>query len=169
MWYGRQNERGDIMVYQWKSGSRIGGISAQVAGEVCEQLDSVGCLSAQRLVDVSRPKEAALHTAFEWDDSIAGEEWRKHQARHIINSIIVVQKKEDEPIPVRAFFKIEQSEGTYESVHTILRCSTKREMLMQDALRELDSFKRKYSVLKELSGVFAAIDEAKNLTLSPEE
>lgn len=131
----RKNERGDIMVYQWKSGSRIGGISAQVAGEVCEQLDSVGCLSAQRLVDVSRPKEAALHTAFEWDDSIAGEEWRKHQARHIINSIIVVQKKEDEPVPVRAFFKIEQSEGTYESVHTILRCATKREMLMQDALR----------------------------------
>ena len=168
-WRGRQSERSDIMVYQWKSGSRIGGISAQVAGEVCEQLDSAGCLSAQRLVDVSRPKEAALHTAFEWDDSIAGEEWRKHQARHIINSIIVVQKKEDEPVPVRAFFKIEQSEGTYESVHTILRCATKREMLMQDALRELDSFKRKYSVLKELSGVFAAIEDAKNFMPSTEE
>lgn len=148
------------MVYQWKSGSRIAGISAQEAGEVCESLDGVGCLSAQRLVDVSRPIEAPLHKAFEWNDAVAGEEWRKHQARHIINSVVEAPAKKDDT-PVRAFYKLEQAGDNYESVRTILKSVSKREALLRDALRELDAFRRKYSALQELATVFLAIDNAK--------
>lgn len=147
------------MVYSWKSGARMSGVSAQLAGEVCESLDAIGCLSAQRLVDVSRPNDAPLHGAFEWDDAIAGEEWRKNQARLIIRSIVVVpdvQKKE----VVRAFFKVEQADGSFESLHTILKNEDKRNSLMRNALSELEAFKRKYSILEELAAVFDAIDSA---------
>lgn len=137
----------------------MSGVSAQLAGEICESLDAIGCLSAQRLVDVSRPTNAPLHDAFEWDDAIAGEEWRKNQARLIIRSIVVVpdvQKKE----AVRAFFKVEQADGNFEALHTILKNEDKRTSLLRNALAELESFRRKYSMLEELATVFSAIDAA---------
>lgn len=145
------------MVYQWRSGTRITGISAQVAGEVCAQLAATGDLNAQRLVDVSRKDGAPLHAAFEWDDAVAGEEWRKHQARNIINAIVVA-KDEHTPVQVRAFFKVENVGSNYEPVQVIMRSPTKRELLLQDAMRELGVFRKKYATLSELSAVFEAID-----------
>lgn len=147
------------MVYSWKHGARLSGISAQLAGEVCESLDAVGCLSAQRLVDVSRPSNAPLHNAFEWDDAIAGEEWRKSQARLIIRSIVVVPDEEKKEA-VRAFFKVGQSENSFESLHVIMKDENKRTSLLRNALAELESFRRKYSMLEELATVFNAIDAA---------
>lgn len=145
------------MVYQWRSGTRITGISAQVAGEVCAQLAATGGLNAQRLVDASRKDGAPLHAAFEWDDAVAGEEWRKHQACNIINAIVVA-KDEYIPVQVRAFFKVETAANNYEPVQAIMRNPTKRELLVQDAMRELGAFRQKYAALSELSAVFEAID-----------
>ena len=90
------------MVYQWKEGARIS-FPAQIAGRVCAALEEQNALTAQRLVDESRPEDAPLHAAFEWNDTIAAEEWRKHTARHIINSLVI---REEAQAPVRAFFNI---------------------------------------------------------------
>lgn len=148
------------MIYQWKTGCRLQHLSAQAAGELCDGLSAAGCLSAQRLVDVSRPEDAPLHGAFEWDDAIAGEEWRKSQARHIIHSIVIVPEESETETPIRAFFKVEKAEPDYEPVRAILRSESRRAMLLKTALDELNSFRRKYAALDELSSVFAAIEAA---------
>lgn len=140
------------MVYEWKSGSRHK-VSAQVAGEVCSRLESEGRLNAVELVDESRPEDSPMHKEFEWDDSIAGEEWRRHQARNIINTIIVVPEVEERPVQ-RAFFKVESQSRNYESINVIIQQEDKYRKLLAQAKREFESYKDKYMTLKELKKLF---------------
>lgn len=148
-----------LAVYKWKEGSCIK-LNPQVAGEVCDALDKQGRLTAAELVDVSRDEAAPLHNAFEWRDEVAAEKYRKVQAGHIIRSITVELRGSSEP--VRAFFPVVvKGEGRrFANTEVILRDANSREQLLARALRELESFKRKYKVLAELADVFAAIDAA---------
>ena len=144
------------MVYQWKPGSQHS-VSAQVAGEMCAELEKDGRLNAQTLVDVNRPEDAPLHSCFEWNDVLAAEEWREHQARNIINSITVVTMPGQEP--VRAYFNIHTKLPNYESVQAIVQQEDKYQLLLEMAKKELSAFTRKYKQLSELSKVFDAINE----------
>ena len=146
------------MIYKWKSGARAP-VSAQVAGEVCEQMSAKGKLTPKALVDASRPEDAPLHKAFEWDDQKAAERYRESQAAYIIRSIEV--KREDATEPVRAFFSVPKEGGTsyqYHSIDTILRSTDSRESLLEAAKRELEAFTRKYDQLVELAEVIEAAE-----------
>lgn len=143
------------MIYQWKSGARIKG-DAQIAGEMCNQLESEGRLNAQTLVDVNRPEDAPLHNSFEWNDSIAGEEWRKHQARHIIHSLVITS--ENKEVETRAFFKLSSVQRNYDSVRTIIQDEDKNAQLLRDAEKELKAFQTKYRGIEKLEAVIDAID-----------
>ena len=143
------------MKYRFKKSSYIK-VDAQTAGEVCEQLAANDSLTAKNLVDVSRPEDAPLHNAFEWDDAIAAESWRESQARHIINSIELVTEEKE---PVRAFFNIVYKEPEYKSIEAILKSSEDTELLLKRAMDELRAFERKYSQLSALAGVFREIEK----------
>lgn len=150
------------MVYQWKPKVPYTfKTDAQTAGEICETLNQENRLSAETLVDISRPVDAPLHQEFEWDDGIAGEEWRKHQARHLLHSLVTVDDKAPTE-PIRGFFKIERSKNTYESITSILQKPDKYAALLDTALSELKAFSRKYCAIKELAPVLSAIDEFVN-------
>ena len=147
------------MVYKWKNFSYK--TSANVAGEVCEELDRTVGLTPENLVDASRPEDAPLHSEFEWDDQVAAEEFRRTQARQMIcNLSIVIEEKEMEP--VRAFFSLQngfrKNTGTYESTIVILSDEEKRRKLFFNAARDMEAFKNKYQMLTELAEVFEAID-----------
>lgn len=144
-----------MIAYKWKPGSFHGRTSAQVAGEVCGQLEAEGRLNAETLVEVSRPEDAPLHGEFNWDDEAAAEEWRKHQARHLINSIeIVVETRE----PVRAFYTLERKSSAYTSIMTIKSQPGSYQLLLKQARSELAAFRRKYRQIAELGALFEAID-----------
>ena len=69
-------------------------IPKEVRQQVLADLNKkYGGVQPSRLVDVSRPKNAPLHDAFEWDDKKAAEEHRLSQARRIIR--ITTIKKAD--------------------------------------------------------------------------
>ena len=151
------------MVYKWKNFSYK--TSANVAGEVCEELDRTVGLTPENLVNASRPEDAPLHSEFEWDDAIAAEEYRRTQARQMIcNLSIVIDEQKQEP--VRAFFSLQsgfrKNAGTYEGTITIMSNEEKRQKLLDNAKRELEAFRKKYELLTELSEVFAAIDSVVN-------
>lgn len=145
-----------MAVYRWKYGARSP-VSAQVAGEVCAELEDAGNLTPQALVDASRPEDAPLHAAFEWDDAIAAERYRETQAGYIIRSIEVTSEEIKEP--TRAFVSITARRATpYASIEHVMARSDSRAILLDQARMELEAFKRKYQQLTELAGVFAAID-----------
>lgn len=151
------------MIYKWKNFSYK--TSAEVAGEVCEELDRTVGLTPENLVEASRPEDAPLHNEFEWDDRIAAEEYRRTQARLMIcNLSIVLEEQKQEPI--RAFFSLQngfrKNEGTYESTIMIMGDSEKRKRLFDNAKRDLEAFKKKYEILSELAELFSVIDSVVN-------
>lgn len=148
------------MVYEWKT--NLFKVNANVAGSVCEELKNTVGLTKESLVEASRPVDAPLHGEFEWDDRIAAEEYRKGQAGLIIRNLAVVME-EGNGETVRAFFKTETShKGVFESIQAIMADSEKRNSLLDIAIKELQSFKKKYSMLKELASVFEEIDKLGN-------
>lgn len=147
------------MVYEWKFAYLK--TDANVAGRVCEDLKNSVGLTAENLVDASRPEGAPLHNEFEWDDGIAAEEWRKEQARYIIRHL-TVKIDEVKAEPVRAFFSIKSEDDNkckYEPIIEILKDKGKTNSLLDMALNEMIAFKRKYKMLRELANVFDAIDK----------
>lgn len=146
-------------MYAWKEGSRHK-VKADVAGSVCEQLEKKGQLTAKRLLEVSKPKDAPLHTEFEWDDAKAAEGFREQQARLIINNLTVTISKQ-EAEPVRAFFNIDRTENNYTATLSIIKNQDSYKALLQQAIRELNDFQRKYNSLNELAPVFRTIKQIK--------
>ena len=138
------------MVYKWKTGYGHK-VKADVAGKVCEELESNGGLTAKRLVEASKPKSAPLHNEFEWNNTKAAELYREQQGRNIINSIeIVVEEKP----AVRAFFNINVNESrSYEHIDTIVQDEDKTQALLDMALAELEAFRNKYDSIREYIGV----------------
>lgn len=147
------------MIYKWKNYSYK--TSAEVAGEVCEELDRTVGLTPENLVDASRPEDAPLHNEFLWDDEAAAEEYRRVQARLLISNLsIVIEENKQEP--VRAFFSLQsgfrRNSGTYESTIRIMGDAEKREELLNKAKEELKAFQKKYHMLSDLAAVLAIID-----------
>ena len=135
------------MVYKFKPGSMISA-DPEKAAEVLNKLAEENRLNAEEVVNASRPEDAPLHNEFEWRDDVAAEEYRKHQARHIIACLI--QYDEEKPAePVKAFFHISETTSNYEPIHTIVKTDDGREALKRQCLKEFLAFKAKYSsVLK---------------------
>ena len=145
------------MQYSYKSGAQLK-VSADVAGQVCQELEESGGLTAKRLLDASRPVDAPLHDEFEWDDTEAAEKYREHQAAHIIRCIVVRPEAVAQE-PVRAFVNVSEEQRSYRSLDVVLQQTNLREQLLGQALKDLKAFEVKYSTLSELAEVFAAIHQ----------
>lgn len=146
------------MIYKFKSGTRLK-VSAQAAGELCAELESQGKLTPHEVVEASRPDDAPLHSAFEWDDEIAAEKYRETQASYIIRSVEVVPEGSSKPTRAFVSLVINENEREYHEINKVLRIRSERELLLEEAKRELMAFKNKYAVLEELADVFTVIDK----------
>ena len=144
-------------IYSWRPGFRAKE-KAEVVGPILEELErSEEGLTAQSLVDFSRPEDAPTHKMFEWDDAVAAEEYRKSQARVIIASIET--KYDTTPEPFKRYFNLRYEEPEYTSIEVIKDSEEDMTALLELATRELRAFEKKYAILrKELKAVFDAID-----------
>lgn len=143
--------------YAWKKGYPYK-VPAQVAGEMCKQLEENGGLTAKKLVEANRPKDAPLHDAFEWNNREAAEKWREQQARVMIASLVTLDVETEHKEPVRAFFNISYTDPDYESIEVIIQSEDKHAALLNRAMNELKAFQMKYRTLTELNPVFEAIN-----------
>lgn len=141
-------------MYIWADGSHMSG-DANVAGKICDKLEMEGRLSAAELVNESRAEDSPLHDMFEWNDTIAAEKYRETQAQKIIRSIVKVV--ENEPLDYRAYSSI--APNSYVSTTNALSKEETRAIILRNAKRELETFKRKYGKLMELSKLINVIDE----------
>lgn len=144
-------------VYQWKAGVRMS-VNAQDAGEICARLDAEGRLTQSELVNESRPEDAPLHKAFEWNDSVAAEKYRNVQAGQIIRSVEVVTQHIEKP--TRAFVSIEvaPNKREYHDIEVVMRQQSTRDRLLEELKREVAQIERKYSSITELAEAFAALE-----------
>jgi len=108
--------------YAARASANFGGVDPQAVGEELERIyEKNGQLNSRDVVDEARPEDAVLHPAFEWDDAIAGEEWRNHQSRHVIKSILVVSEEEAEPTTVYVNVKTDEGRRSYQPIEVVVQ------------------------------------------------
>lgn len=153
------------MVYQYSWKQERYPVPAQAAGEYLNEISQrEGGITAARVLDVSREKDALLHPCFEWEDTKAAEQYRLYQARKLVGNLVCVvvkeKTKDPEPKTTRAFVSVSppSKEGFFKPVVEALSDTDDRQIVLENAKRDAISFANKYSTLTEFSEVIEAIN-----------
>jgi len=151
------------MVYKWKHHNYPA--DAQQVGEYINNVSREVNITPGVLVDLARDKSNILHPCFTWDDETAAEKYREGEARSIIGNLVFVESEDSKAEPVRAFVHYVEDDteqevrAYYMPTHQAMQDEKVREYVMQQALKELEAFRRKYGHLKQFAKVFDAVDE----------
>lgn len=170
-----------IKGYAWSSTGLHYHATAEQAHEAFENIrQRDGKLTPDAVVEDARPEDSVLHEDFEWRDDVAAEKFRQGQARKMIGSVRIL-RVESRP-PVRAYVNVrivEQKPLKFEDVvrkpdtpsepaDKVTRCYMPMEEVLQkpalydqmmaDACRDAQTYRQKYSTLKELASIMEAID-----------
>lgn len=112
-----------------------------------------GRLDPQTVVDVARPKSHPLHDRFEWNNTVAGEAWRREQAHRLIQKVQVVYREATESeaaAQVRAFHAVRDGQGVaYEPADKVAQDPLLSAMVLRDMEREWLQMKRRYGAFSE--------------------
>jgi hypothetical protein len=132
----------------------------QEYGEELARLEGKhGLLTADLVVKEAKKPRSVLHDAFEWDNGAAGEAWRLHQARNLINHIDLVVEHEGPEKPPRkldlivqrGFFNVRDGEDRgYASMATVKKTPAYRKQIMAEVAAELERLADKLAVFKAL-------------------
>lgn len=169
--------------YAWKSTQSENAYhataeQAHAAFETIRKRD--GKLTAPAVVDEARPEESVLHEDFEWRDEIAAEKYRQQQARQMIGAVRIVW--EEKSPPVRAYVNVrlveqdalnaadamhpaeepaakEPPARCYMPLEEVLEQPQLRTQMLEDARRDAQNYKQKYSTLASLASIMQAIDQ----------
>ncbi len=156
----------NIASVKWKKSFEARGVKAEKANEVLERLQAKHGKEFTRdhvLAEAAKAR-SPIHKIFDWDDTVAATRWRERQASQLIASIEVTYEERPD-IPVRAFevkrkaprSKPEQK-TVFASHQAIMADPDAREMLKQEALRSLISWRKRYRDINEFEILFRDID-----------
>ena len=121
-----------------------------------------GLLRPEDVVVSARSEDSPMHGEFDWEDSVAAQNWRVHQASALIRVTVGFSAELREN--VRLFVSLtpdrQAAGGGYRTLASVLSDVERRRQMVEDALTELRTFEKKYKNLLELAGVFGAIKKA---------
>lgn len=146
-----------MTIAKWRSGfeSLFHGADAQL---VADEISAIGdAPTAADIVDAARDERSELHKCFEWDDSVAAENWRKKQARDIVHHLVFVEEQVPADRPEIRIRYTEAAGSGYKETKKIVRNEDAYKALLSQAYAELRAFKVKYSMLSELQEILDLI------------
>lgn len=156
--------------YAWREGFwGIRGSSAQQVGELVAELEARdGVCTAEALVDASRDERSPLHRWFEWNDTLAAQHFRLHQARHVLRNLVLIRESaapDSQPRALPALVAVPivregESVHGYMSAERALADHDLRALVLAEALTQLRGLQRRYGHLRELATVWQAIERA---------
>lgn len=148
--------------YSWRSGYSYR-TPADVVGSVLEDIEKKnGEVTAESFLEESREPSSPTHSMFEWDDSVAAEKYRLRQSSQIINQLeISVEVGEIETVTafVNVKSKSVKDSGSFVNIRSAMSDEEYRKQVLDNALAELKSFKKRYAQYSELAIVFRSITE----------
>lgn len=148
----------EVIEASWADGSRLPKDLAQPVGE---RIQALGINTAEGLLEDAMDPDSPASGLFEWHDQEAAHQHRLEQARHILRSIRIVIRRPDgtRTEPVKMFVRIQSVADHYLETRKVLSNPERRQLLIQQALREAKSWRARYLELVELSKAFEAIEE----------
>lgn len=136
-----------------------------------------GMLNPKDVVREASKNTSPLHNWFDWSDDEAGEKWRLHQARMLINHIKVKVMFEGNNKEYRKYLNVSvegENSRMYVTTDKILQNEDLKVQVLRKALMEAEYWKRSYEDYQELEDIFKGIDKTKKklkkkITLFPEQ
>lgn len=110
-----------------------------------------GVLKVEDVLKEARDETSILHRHFEWDDSEAAEQYRKQQARALIQRC-KISLVETDPIRVRAFVSLpadRESGGGYRLTSEVLGNESMKEELLHDIRLTISRWTTKLHLLDQ--------------------
>ena len=125
-----------------------------------EKIKSKKPLTAENVLEEARNKKNPLHDYFEWDNSEAGEKWRLHQARLLINVVMIESANPDEGKLFAYEIIKDMDSKEYKNINEILSNNEWRVQVMNQAIHFLKYWKVKYERYKftEFNGIMKEIE-----------
>lgn len=123
--------------------------------EVLHQIyEEHGALTPALIVDLARDPNHPLHEQFQWDDTLAGEAFRRGQARSLISRVrvrYVDPANEVHTIRARAYHSVPTPNGpVYRSTDDVVTDPFVRRMLIQRMHRDWEAMLARYQAFEEL-------------------
>ena len=139
---------------------KVKGFFKADAEAVYKEITALGdSFSPEQIVEAAKDEASELHKCFTWDDAIAAENWRKHQARVLVAQLVVkTETSDEEPVAVRVIAST-AIRNVYKPVVKLIEAEQDYADLLARAINELKAFQQKYKAITELREIFAAIDE----------
>ena len=123
--------------------------------------DHGGVLKPIHVIEEARNSRSALHSHFEWSDTIAAHQYRVWQAEKLIRLTVDVLPYSDGQ-PRRVYVSLVEDrntpQGGYRPLLEVMRDPERRAALLRQAYAEFRRVRNTYQDLKELGPVIAAID-----------
>ena len=140
---------------EWK----VKGLYKADAETVYKEITALGdTFSPEEIVEAAKDEATELHKCFEWNDSVAAEKYRLHQARMIFTQLVVrTETSDNTPVAVRVISSASVS-NIYTPTKMLVKSDTEYADLLERVKRELQAFKQKYATVVELQEIFTAID-----------
>lgn len=139
--------------------------------ELCKLHRKHKRLDREIVLEAARPKRSKLHKFFEWDDTIAANNWRLHQATKLIGSckIVIINKKTKVERSVRCFVSIAEDSGaqgggtvrSYEAIADVMNDPQTRQQYLDGFIIRMEQLQAEYSFLKEAGAIFKELGKLK--------
>lgn len=125
-----------------------------------------GLLSTEIVLKEAKQIDNPLHSWFDWEDTIAGEKWRLHQARLLISSIRVKIMFDKGASSYRKYLNVTiETDGEpqrfYVRTEEVLKDEDLKEQILRRAVNEADYWQRTYKEYNELNEIFKGIAKTK--------
>ena len=136
--------------YSWKY--MCFNADAQLVGEELEKLEFAGELTAEEVLKYAKTNpESETYKCFEWDDSIAGEKYRRWQACQVVSSISL-KIKEDPEQTQKVYVSVKTSlddKRKFKNFKEVLKNDDEYQQLVDKAKKSFVRCKEEYETLIE--------------------
>jgi hypothetical protein len=131
----------------------------QEYGQEIERImeEKKGFVSPELIVEYATKRRNPLHDFFEWNDTLAAQEYRIKQAQYLLRSITITVSCDGTPIvPIKAFPNLKinysnaPSEQGYLPIKTVQETPEYLAILIDDAHKELIGWKQRYRQYRNL-------------------
>jgi hypothetical protein len=142
------------MVYRWKACTSLIG-AGDVATDVGNEFEIIekenGKLTPELVVETAKEEDNILHKYFEWDDEIAGDKFRRMQARMLIRSVEVITEDTKEILPAYVNIKNKDTgENIYKNIVSVINNEEDYNYSLNRARIEFLAYKEKYQKILKI-------------------
>lgn len=137
-----------------------------MSGSVIEELNKLaknGRLTPRDVIDYARPDDSPLHEYFEWDDSIAADQYRLYQARKLIARVEVNYTTENIKFSVPGFVRDPDCAHDEQGYVAVAKVRSKKDVAKEIMLAELQRISSHIERAESLASYFDVQEGVKDV------